>query len=50
LKLFYLKGVGLAILNVEEIKIAKLSGKPGNIYLLAAYTLGIIAIYGSQLI
>ena len=48
--ILYVSGVGLAILNVAEIKTSKLSGNPGNVYLLAAYTLGITAIYGSQLI
>ena len=48
--ILYLSGVGLAILNVSEIKTPKLSGNPRNVYLLAAYTLGITAIYGFQLI
>jgi len=48
--ILYLSGVGLAILNVSEIKTPKLSGNPRNVYLLAAYTLGITAIYGLQLI
>ncbi len=43
-------GVGLALLNVSEIKTPKLSGNPRNVYLLGAYTLGITAIYGLQLI
>jgi len=46
----YISGVGLAILNVSEIKTPKLSGNPRNVYLLGAYTLGITAIYGLQLI
>ena len=46
----YISGVGLAILNVSEIKTPKLSGSPRNVYLLAAYTLGITAIYGFQLL
>ena len=46
----YVSGVGLAILNVSEIKTPKLSGNPRNVYLLGAYTLGITAIYGLQLI
>jgi CDP-diacylglycerol--serine O-phosphatidyltransferase len=45
----YLSGVGLAILNVSNIKTPKLSGNPRNVYLLGAYTLGITAIYGLQL-
>lgn len=48
--ILYLSGVGLAILNVSEIKTAKLSGNPRNVYLLGAYTLGITAIYGLQLL
>jgi CDP-diacylglycerol--serine O-phosphatidyltransferase len=46
----YISGVGLAILNVSEIKTPKLSGNPRNVYLLAAYTLGLSAIYGSRLL
>lgn len=46
----YLSGVGLAILNVSEIKTPKLSGNPRNVYLLAAYTLGITVIYSLKLI
>lgn len=48
--ILYLAGVGLAILNVSEIKTPKLSGNPRNVWLLATYTLGITAIYGLQLI
>ncbi len=48
--ILYVSGVTLAILNVSEIKTPKLSGNPRNVYLLAAYTLGITAIYGFQLI
>ena len=48
--ILYLSGVGLAILNVSEIKTPKLSGNPRNVYLLSAYTLGITAIYGLKLI
>lgn len=46
----YISGVGLAILNVSEIKTPKLSGNPRNVYLLGAYTLSITAIYGLQLL
>ena len=46
----YISGVGLAILNVSEIKTPKLSGSARNVYLLAAYTLGISAIYGFKLL
>ena len=48
--ILYLSGVGLAILNVSEIKTPKLSGNPRNVYLLGAYTLGITTIYGLQLV
>jgi len=46
----YIMGVGLAILNVSEIKTPKLSGNPRNVYLLGAYTLGITALYGLKLL
>lgn len=45
----YACGVGLAILNVSEIKTPKLSGNPINVYLLAIYTLGITGVYGWRL-
>ncbi len=48
--ILYVSGVGLAILNVSNIKTPKLSGNPRNVYLLGAYTLGITAIYGLQLL
>ena len=48
--ILYLSGVGLAILNVSEIKTPKLSGNPRNVYLLAAYTLAITAVYSFKLI
>ncbi len=48
--ILYISAVGLAILNVSEIATPKLSGNPRNVYLLGAYTLGITAIYGLQLI
>jgi len=48
--ILYSCGVGLAILNISEIKTPKLSGNPRNVYLLGAYTLGITAIYSLQLI
>jgi CDP-diacylglycerol--serine O-phosphatidyltransferase len=48
--ILYLSGVGLAILNVSEIKTPKLSGNPRNVYLLVAYTLGITTIYGFKLV
>ena len=46
----YISGVGLAILNVSEIKTPKLSGNTRNVYLLGAYTLIITAIYSFKLI
>ncbi|WP_457749588.1 CDP-alcohol phosphatidyltransferase family protein [Sulfurimonas sp.] len=47
--ILYASGVILAILNVSEIATPKLSGNVRNVYLLGAYTLGITAIYGLQL-
>ncbi len=46
----YVSGVGLAALNVSQIKTPKLSGNPRNVYILAAYTLGISAIYTWKLL
>ena len=43
-------GMGLAILNVSQIKTPKLSGNPVNVGLLAAYTLGVTGFYGWSLI
>lgn len=48
--ILYISGVGLAALNVSQIKTPKLSGNPVNVYLLAFYTLGMTAIYGWKLI
>ena len=45
----YASGVGLAILNVSQIKTPKLSGNPRNVYMLAIYTLAITAVYGWKL-
>jgi phosphatidylserine synthase len=39
-------GLGLAILNVSQIKTPKLSGNPINVALLAAYTLTVTLVYG----
>jgi CDP-diacylglycerol--serine O-phosphatidyltransferase len=39
-------GLGLAILNVSQIKTPKLSGNPINVALLAAYTLAVTLVYG----
>jgi CDP-diacylglycerol--serine O-phosphatidyltransferase len=46
----YACGVGLAALNVSQIKTPKLSGNPINVYILAAYTLSISAIYSWKLL
>lgn len=43
-------GLGLAALNVSQIKTPKLSGNPINVVILAAYTLGITIIYGMKLL
>ncbi|QSZ41060.1 CDP-alcohol phosphatidyltransferase [Sulfurimonas aquatica] len=48
--ILYLSGVGLAVLNVSEIKTPKLSGNPRNVWLLGTYILTITLIYGSKLI
>ena len=42
--------LGLTALNVSQIKTPKLSGNPINVYILAAYTLGMTAIYGWKLL
>ena len=46
----YIVGVSLAVLNVSEIKTPKFSGNPVNVYLLAAYTIGITATYTWMLV
>ncbi len=43
-------GIGLAVLNVSQIKTPKLSGNPINVALLAAYTLAVTMIYGWKLL
>ncbi len=43
-----LSGLGLAALNVSQIKTPKLSGNPINVYILAIYTIAITGIYGWQ--
>ena len=48
--ILYVSGVGLAALNVSQIKTPKLSGNPVNVYVLAAYTLVITGIYGWKLL
>jgi phosphatidylserine synthase len=47
--ILYASGVGLAVLNVSQIKTPKLSGNPINVYILAIYTLVITGIYGFKL-
>lgn len=46
---FYVSALGLAALNVSQIKTPKLSGNPRNIYLLAFYTLGVTGVYAWKL-
>ena len=46
----YTSGLVLAALNVSQIKTPKLSGNPRNVFILAAYTLAMTAIYGWQLL
>jgi len=48
--ILYASGLGLAALNVSQIKTPKLSGKPINVVLLASYTLAMTAIYGWKLL
>ncbi len=44
--ILYVSGLGLAALNVSQIKTPKLSGNPINVYILAIYTLSMTTIYG----
>jgi len=46
----YVSALGLATMNVSQIKTPKLSGNPKNVYLLAIYTLGMTGIYGWKLL
>jgi CDP-diacylglycerol--serine O-phosphatidyltransferase len=48
--ILYASGLGLAAFNVSKIKTPKLSGNPVNVFILAAYTLGMTAIYGWKLL
>lgn len=48
--ILYISGLGLAALNVSQIKTPKLSGNPVNVYILATYTFGISGIYGWKLL
>ncbi len=48
--ILYASGLGLAALNVSQIKTPKFSGNPVNVIILAIYTLGITAIYSWKLL
>jgi CDP-diacylglycerol--serine O-phosphatidyltransferase len=48
--ILYFSALVLAVLNVSQIKTPKLSGNSINVYLLAAYTLGITGIYAWKLL
>jgi CDP-diacylglycerol--serine O-phosphatidyltransferase len=47
--ILYASGLGLAALNVSQIKTPKLSGNPINVLILAFYTLVMTVIYGWKL-
>lgn len=42
--------LGLAVLNVSQIKTPKLSGNPVNVAILAVYTVGVTIFYGLALL
>ena len=48
--ILYISGLGLAALNVSEIKTPKLSGNPINVFILAIYKLGMTVIYGGNVL
>ena len=48
--ILYVSGLGIAALNVSQIKTPKLSGNPINVYLLAIYTLAMTTVYGWKLL
>ncbi len=48
--ILYVSSIALAALNVSQIKTPKLSGNPVNVFILAAYTLLITAIYSWKLL
>ena len=48
--ILYISALGLAALNVSQIKTPKLSGNQINVYILAIYTLGITGIYAWKLL
>lgn len=47
--ILYVSALGLAALNVSQIKTPKLSGSPRNVFFLALYTLGISSVYAWKL-
>ena len=47
---FYISALGLAALNVSQIKTPKLSGNPINVWALAVYTLAATVIFGCKLL
>ena len=48
--ILYVSFLGLAALNISQIKTPKLSGKPINVFILAVYTLMITAAYSWKLV
>ncbi len=48
--ILYVSALGLAALNVSQIKTPKLSGNRRNVYLLACYTFCITGVYGWKLL
>jgi len=48
--ILYIISLGIATLNVSQIKTPKLSGKPINVFILAIYTLVITSIYTWKLL
>ena len=48
--ILYISSLGLAALNVSQIKTPKLSGNPINVVIISVYTIGITAIFGWKLL
>lgn len=48
--ILYISCLGLAALNVSQIKTPKLSGNPVNVVLLGLYTIGVTAFYGWKIL
>jgi phosphatidylserine synthase len=48
--ILYISSLGLAALNVSQIKTPKLSGNPVNVLILALYTVGVTAFYGWKIL